>query len=610
MKQCPNCGQTYQDKLQFCPADGIKLVVAQNHQGIHPGQILADRYEIICELDKGGLWHIYQGREVSNGQRLAIKVISLKDQLVEGYQEELQKRVRALKSFPHPALIKIYDYGICSHDFFYVISEYVEGENLKKLIKDVGTLSLSLSLSILEQSLRALQFLHSQGMLHLDFRPAKLFVMKSANTPYFIKIDGIGRFAPFAAPDMVVADAQLQSTRQATSYTAPELFFGRKPGTQSDVYSLGVIAYEMLTGILPFPPGALMYQKSAPTAAPIHRIRPATKISRQVEKAILKAIHWESQRRFANADKFLAALESAQQRWSYKYVALILFLLCGMFYVVSTFSSSIDSWWQQAKDYLFAIEKKTTAVPVPEKTVEAPPFSMDDFNAKCQAMRQKGSQRPATDPYQNMCWIPPGETLVGNRNGDFDEQPARPVSLAGFYIDRTEVTNADYQLFVNITGQKAPEYWKNGKYPQGKSQLPVVKVSWYDANLYAAWRGKRLPLESEWEMAAHGQGKRQKNLQWPWGDVFFPSFANVSGQTSVPVGHFPQGKSVFGVLDMAGNVWEWTNSWYDVEIKKDRVIKGGSYRSVPFQARTTYRDGFSPEYGREDIGFRCVKEKK
>ena len=133
----------------------------------------------------------------------------------------------------------------------------------------------------------------------------------------------------------------------------------------------------------------------------------------------------------------------------------------------------------------------------------------------------------------------------------------------------------------------------------------------YDAMLYAKWCGCRLPSEIEWEKAArtlYSETNKAIPNKWPWGNIFKKELCNAESTVLLPVGQFPEGKSYFGILDMAGNVWEWTTSWYDIHTKKNRVIRGGGFRSPPYQARISYREGFFPQAYRDDIGFRCVRD--
>ena len=149
-------------------------------------------------------------------------------------------------------------------------------------------------------------------------------------------------------------------------------------------------------------------------------------------------------------------------------------------------------------------------------------------------------------------------------------------------------------------GTLRPRHWENRKYPEGEDNLPVVYINWKDANAYCHWAGKRLPTEIEWEKAARGTDARI----WPWGNVFDITKCNVEsweGSGPKPVGSYPQCVSPYGVYDMAGNVWEWTDSWYgdaypgstftsDEFGQKFRVLRGGSwyyYDSLnPIGART------------------------
>jgi formylglycine-generating enzyme required for sulfatase activity len=214
------------------------------------------------------------------------------------------------------------------------------------------------------------------------------------------------------------------------------------------------------------------------------------------------------------------------------------------------------------------------------------------------------------------------------------EQPAHDVCItAGYWIDKTEVTNASYKQFVADGGYTKPEYWseagkawlennKNTVLPtkcgSEDDDLPRVCITWFEAEAYANWRGGRLPTEAEWEFAARGP----KSTIFPWGNEWDPKKANVTDSTGLtPVGNYPDGASWVGALDMSGNAMEWVNDWrlatyYKESPKNDpqgpekgtiKVEKGGWWGSNPFVARSAYRHfEDSPTYGDHHIGFRIV----
>ncbi|HWC77934.1 MAG TPA: SUMF1/EgtB/PvdO family nonheme iron enzyme, partial [Blastocatellia bacterium] len=140
---------------------------------------------------------------------------------------------------------------------------------------------------------------------------------------------------------------------------------------------------------------------------------------------------------------------------------------------------------------------------------------------------------PAPPPAPDgMVLVPAGNYIIGRNDGDELERPQYSVELKPFYIDRTEVTNADYKKFVDQTGHAAPLGWTDGNYPAGRDLWPVVNVSWQDAVDYATWSGKRLPTEEEWEAAARGSEGRV----YPWGDRWNRNLANIDSKSISDVG--------------------------------------------------------------------------
>lgn len=201
-----------------------------------------------------------------------------------------------------------------------------------------------------------------------------------------------------------------------------------------------------------------------------------------------------------------------------------------------------------------------------------------------------------------MVFVPPGEFQKGSDDAaaDDNERPAKVVFLPGYYIDRTEVTNAEFQRF-DPTHSFSPE----------KRDFPAVKCSKADAERYAAWAGKRLPTGNEWEKAARGTDGRL----YPWGNEFDPKKANLGGNRSLkPVGSYPEGASPYGALDMAGNAWEWVSDIYNDQDRlgvagtRRGIIRGGAYAYSAFQGRTSHIGFESDDLTCGDLGFRCVKE--
>jgi formylglycine-generating enzyme required for sulfatase activity len=179
-----------------------------------------------------------------------------------------------------------------------------------------------------------------------------------------------------------------------------------------------------------------------------------------------------------------------------------------------------------------------------------------------------------------------------------------PVELPSYEISTYPITNEQYAAFVGATGHRVPK-WPGGRMPVELARHPVVNVSWEDAQAYAAWSGARLPTEAEWEKAARGP----QGWLYPWGNEFLPENCNCSESASSgtrPVDAHPGGASPYGVMDMAGNVWEWTSSLYEPGADW-RVLKGGSWDYKGFKdARASARIYFGPTFRSGAIGFRCA----
>ena len=228
---------------------------------------------------------------------------------------------------------------------------------------------------------------------------------------------------------------------------------------------------------------------------------------------------------------------------------------------------------------------------------------------------KKNSQIP------RMVFINDGEFIMGSNERWDDESPEHINQTGAFYIDLYEVTNRDYKKFVGVTKRKSPHHWAQGNIPKGKENHPVTYVSWFDANDYCQWTGKRLPNEQEWEKAARGE---DGNI-YPWGHFWSLDKSNNPYKHSTgtePVGSYPNGRSVYGLYDMSGNVWEWVDAYYlphpgntipKSEYGKDkRVLKGGSWfdclsYGCGLSAPTFNRSFFNPEVKNNSFGFRCAK---
>jgi formylglycine-generating enzyme required for sulfatase activity len=282
------------------------------------------------------------------------------------------------------------------------------------------------------------------------------------------------------------------------------------------------------------------------------------------------------------------------------------------------------------------IEQSMDAVSQPATTPSPTPTPTPTPTPLAGQVPEAGSTQVSSQDGMEMVYIPAGTFLMGSEDGEEDEQPIHEVHLDAYWIDRTEVTNAMFAAFLNEEGNQSQEgtswldsadtdvriHQVEGEWMADSNfeQHPVTEVTWYGAAAYCQWVGRRLPTEAEWERAARGE----EGFVYPHGNTAptcnQANYRGCVGYTTI-VGSHLGGASPYGVLDMAGNVFEWVSDWYGGDYYQEsphenpsgpssggmRVQRGGSWYSTLFVLRTTNRSNSDPGDSQGSLGFRCAQ---
>jgi formylglycine-generating enzyme required for sulfatase activity len=579
------------------------------------------KYQILEEIGHGGMGAVYRGYDTALQRQVAVKVLAPHLAQERDFVERFLREARTAAGLKHPNIVTIHDVGE-QDDKYYIVMELLEGETLAKIVARRSPLPLVEVVSIASQIASALDHAHGHGLIHRDIKPSNVIVEKEGHTT--LTDFGIVR---------AVEGTRITSTGAALgtpAYMSPEQGQGNAVDTRSDIYSLGAVLFEMLTGRVPYKAetaiAIILKHITDPVPKPTE-FNPA--IPEPVERVTLKALAKDPADRFQSARQMMEALrkavaeapappavaspplptkvvaeksglevtppplgeeEEAVPLWRRVPLWGRIAILGGLVVIL------IAAALYFGRGSMWALPASLTATRTPVPPTDTPP--------------------PSAPP--GMVYVPAGEFIMGSDEGSSDEQPVHTVYLDAFYIDRTEVTNTQYQECVEAEACGTPSstiFYDDADY----AQHPVVYVSWNDADAYCRWAGKRLPTEAEWEKAARGTDGRT----YPWGEGIDCDRAQYDECDfgTVPVGSKPKGTSLYGALDMAGNVWEWVADWYDFGyyIRSPdrnppgpdpggyRVLRGGSWRDLQWYARCACR-GPSIRRKNNDVGFRCARD--
>ncbi len=561
---------------------------------------LIGKYEILEELGRGGFAVVYKARDVELDRLVALKILrpALSDD--PGFVARFKQEARAAARLKHPHIVTVYDAAQIDERLI-IAMQYVEGRTLRDELQEQGLLPLDRTLTILEQIADALDYAHPRGVVHRDVKPANILLEETTQGVHATLLD-FGLAKAMEASTALTSQGTLLGSPE---YMAPEQADPNRAneiGPATDRYALGIVAYQLLTGRVPFP-------GNTPATLNAHlNLKPAdprtfrSEVSPQVSAALRKMLAKVPADRYASAKEFVQALRLSEQP------------------PIHPIGARSSRRLQMALiGFVAALVIGIIGLVVGRQLI--------------QPLTTGSLQRRAKDD-MIMVYVPAGTFKMGSDSTD-REKPVHDVTLDAFWIDRTEVTNAEYAKCVAAGRCVAPSstksdtrdsYYGNSQY----DDYPVIYVSWNDADQYCKWAGGQLPTEAQWEYAAH----RSQYYDYPWGNTFDGTRSNFCDKNcpfdwankavddgyadTAPVGNYPSGASWVGALDVAGNVWEWVQDWYGSysatsqtnpagpDSGDQRVLRGGSWRSVRSNVGVTSRYDGVPDDGDVDQGFRCV----
>lgn len=663
-------------------------------------------YHIVEQLGEGGMAIVYKAFDTRLERDVAVKVI-LRNRFAESDTALILKRfdreAKSLAKLSHPNIVRVLDYGE-HEDSPYLVMEYLPGGTLKKRLG--VPMNWAEAARLLLPIAQALDYAHQRKIIHRDVKPANILLTESGQP--MLSDFGVAKLLERSSETGTLTGTGVGIG--TPEYMAPEQWEGRADH-RTDVYALGVVFYEMITGVRPYtadtPAAVLIKQITDPLPRPTQFV---PDLPDSVENILFKALEKNPGNRYQSMSEFANVLEKistatlvtpstapqAQQPQptlflptDYPTIAVVpekkqpsfhvpswVWITGSAVVVVAVVVIAIIGSLLASNIKLFSTTPSTPATPAlalattirPASTIAPttrPPNTPTTKPPTTQAptvaptLRIGSTQISKVDGMVQM-YVPAGSFKMGTGNDDAlnNEGPAHTVTLNAFWIDKTEVTNAMFAKFVQATGYKTDAekagkgwadtgkgnwqevygaQWRNPHGPSGNINLldshPVVQMSWNDANSYCIWAGRRLPTEAEWEKAARGTDGRT----YPWGsdkpngDLL--NFADRNSDASwadqstndgykftAPVGNYIKGASPFGVFDMAGNVWEWVNDWYEAKYYsnspsqdptgpssgKSRVMRGSGWSATVVDLPVSRRSGSAAMLTYDFYGFRCA----
>ena len=572
---------------------------------IQPGTDIG-RYHILEQLGAGGMAVVYKAYDTRLENEVAVKFIRVGDitanalpRILKRFQIEAKK----MAQLTHPNIIRVLDYGEFEGTP-YLVMPYIPGGTLKAFSK--LPLPVSQAAGLLLPVAEALSYAHSKGLVHRDIKPSNILITES----------GKPMLSDFGVAKVLESDETLDLTTTGMGvgtpeYMAPEQAEGKPIDARADIYSLGIVLYELLTGRKPFtadtPMAVIVKQMHDPLPDPSVFV---AGIPLEVQALLFKVLAKKPEDRCSEMSEFTLALKKLAESQSF------------------TPSASSDKHKKQ-----FPLRWVGIAGGLLILALLAGLFlrrtDLSLLNPAAPTVENETARIRETDNSLELL-IPSGEFEMGSNDGDTDEKPLHKVYLDAYWIDKTEVTNAQYQLCLDTgacTSPKTNESYSRENYfdSEAYADYPVIHMEWYQARDYCRWAGGRLPSEAEWEKAAKGEDGHI----YPWGNSnpgdSLLNYNNNKGDTT-PVGSYPAGASPYGVLDMAGNVLEWVEDWYREDYyssKNDwinpqgpsyveweyRLLRGGSWSLNYAFARSSDRVMFNPSLF-DNIGFRCARDVK
>ncbi len=301
MKLCPTCGQQWPDETKFCPNDGSTLKAAGATDLV--GSVIADRYHIQKKLGEGGMGAVYLGEHVKMGRKSAIKVMTQSmandPDAIARFNREAANAAR----INHPNVCAIYDFGETKDGLIYLAMEYIEGESLSDLLEREGALPPRRAAHIFQQAADALQAAHDLGIVHRDLKPDNIMITKGRGGTDVVKVVdfGIAKAMTGEEGQKVTKTGLVVGTPE---YMSPEQLAGDKLDGRSDLYSLALVLYRMLTGTLPFQADSaqeVMIKRLTDEPLPLNQARPGVEFPAPLQAVMDRALQRMPSERYATA---------------------------------------------------------------------------------------------------------------------------------------------------------------------------------------------------------------------------------------------------------------------------------------------------------------------